>query len=88
MSEHASISASLVLQAVLTASLNVVISVGIAVPFSAFLTINQSYRDNKWSAVCFSSFLSWVFKFKYIAWTAIVIFVLATDKFTEILKLL
>ena len=25
-----------------------------------------------------------VFKFKYIAWTAIVIFVLATDKFTEI----
>ena len=29
-----------------------------------------------------------VFKFKYIAWTAIVIFVLATDKFTEILKLL
>ena len=28
------------------------------------------------------------FKFKYIAWTAIVIFVLATDKFTEILKLL
>ena len=29
-----------------------------------------------------------VFKFKYIAWTAIVIFVLATDKFTEISKLL
>jgi len=29
-----------------------------------------------------------VFKFKYIAWTAIVIFVLATDKFTEVLKLL
>jgi archaellum component FlaC len=29
-----------------------------------------------------------VFKFKYIAWTAIVIFVLATDKFTELLRLL
>ena len=29
-----------------------------------------------------------VFKFKYIAWTAIVIFVLATDKFTDVLKLL
>ena len=29
-----------------------------------------------------------VFKFKYIAWTAIVIFVLATDKFTEIIKLM
>ena len=28
-----------------------------------------------------------VFKFKYIAWTAIVIFVLATDKFTEILRI-
>ena len=29
-----------------------------------------------------------VFKFKYIAWTAIVIFVLATDKCTEIIKLM
>ena len=29
-----------------------------------------------------------VFKFKYIAWTAIVIFVLATDKFTDLLRLL
>ena len=29
-----------------------------------------------------------VFRFKYIAWTAIVIFVLATDKFTELLRLL
>ena len=29
-----------------------------------------------------------VFKFKYIAWTAIVIFILATDKFTDLLRLL
>jgi len=29
-----------------------------------------------------------VFKFKYITWTAIVIFVLATDRFTDIIKLL
>ena len=29
-----------------------------------------------------------VFRFKYIAWTAIVIFVLATDKFNELLRLL
>jgi len=29
-----------------------------------------------------------VFRFKYIAWTAIVIFVLATDKFTDLLRLL
>tara|TARA_R100000742_G_C4209378_1_gene36189 strand:+ start:291 stop:497 length:207 start_codon:yes stop_codon:yes gene_type:complete len=29
-----------------------------------------------------------VFRFKYIAWTAIVIFILATDKFTELLRLL
>ena len=29
-----------------------------------------------------------VFRFKYIAWTAIVIFILATDKFTEILRLM
>lgn len=29
-----------------------------------------------------------VFKFKYIVWTVIVIFVLTTDKFTDILKLL
>ena len=29
-----------------------------------------------------------VFKFKYIIWTIITIFVLTTDKFTDILKLL
>ena len=29
-----------------------------------------------------------VFRFKYIAWTAIVIFILATDKFTDILRLM
>tara|TARA_R110000824_G_scaffold30181_6_gene99588 strand:+ start:1853 stop:2059 length:207 start_codon:yes stop_codon:yes gene_type:complete len=29
-----------------------------------------------------------VFRFKYIAWTAIVIFILATDKFTDLLRLL
>ena len=27
-------------------------------------------------------------RFKYIAWTAIVIFILATDKFTDLLRLL
>tara|TARA_R100000963_G_C4570593_1_gene55618 strand:- start:84 stop:290 length:207 start_codon:yes stop_codon:yes gene_type:complete len=29
-----------------------------------------------------------VFRFKYITWTVIVIFVLATDKFNELLRLL
>jgi hypothetical protein len=29
-----------------------------------------------------------VFRFKYITWTVIVIFVLATDKFTDLLRLL
>jgi len=29
-----------------------------------------------------------VFRFKYIAWTAIVIFILATDKFTNLLRLM
>jgi hypothetical protein len=29
-----------------------------------------------------------VFRFKYIAWTAIVIFILATDKFTNLLRLI
>ena len=54
VSEHASISFSLVSQAVLTPSLNVEIAEGISVDFSAFLTTYQSYCANKEPAVAFS----------------------------------
>ena len=54
MSEQASISFSLVSQAVLTPSRYVVIAVGIAIDFSAFLTTYQSYFDNKPPAIAFS----------------------------------
>ena len=54
VSEQASISFSLVSQAVLTPSRYVVIAVGIAVDFSAYLTPYQSYSAKRLPAVSFS----------------------------------